>query len=242
MSSLEGLALVKVQPLHFQLNVQLIFDRPIFDWTGVMQRFFDMIFRLAGAKIPVLVNEFTAHAPGKISEMYARYNVYGGPSSISLFPDKLVVDFPNLLPADVSLVRELLTIAHDGFAAEFSQVSFTRFDWQSGAHLEVAAPDTVKDFLARYKIESVENTFSEAGAVIEPAIRFAAKSFKPPWTYSVMVEQSLMNVAALFVYSNLSLTNATALPKFEDKMKLVTDVGGLAMKAFGVEQAHGAAA
>jgi hypothetical protein len=40
-------------------NIQLSFDRPIFDWTGVMQNFFDMIFTRVGATIPVSVNEFS---------------------------------------------------------------------------------------------------------------------------------------------------------------------------------------
>ena len=227
---------MKLQPLRFALNIQLMFERPIFDWTGVIQKFFDMIFRSVGARIPVVVNEFSAYAPTKVGEMYARYNVYGGPSSVSLFADKLLIDFPNLLPADIPLVRELLKIVHDSFAAEFTQASYSRVDVQSGSHLEVLAPDTVKQFLSRYKIESVETTFGEAGAVTEPAIRFAAKSSSPPWTYALMVEQSLMHAAALFLYTNLSLTDAAALPTFEEKMILAAYVGGLALKALGVEQ------
>src|SRR5689334_3270865 len=100
--------LVKLRPLRFTENYQLIFDRPIFDWTGVTQNFFDVIFKQVGAKIPVHVNEFSAYASGKLNEMYARYNVYGGPSSVSLFSDRLAIDFPNLLPADIPLVGELL--------------------------------------------------------------------------------------------------------------------------------------
>jgi hypothetical protein len=234
-----GTVLVKLQPLRFTLNIQIVFDRPIFDWTGVMQKFFDMIFRSVGARIPVVMNEFSAYAPGRVSEMYARYNVYGGPSSVSLFADKLIIDFPNLLPGDISLVRELLKIVHDGFAAEFTQASYSRVDVQSGSHLEVLAPDTVKQFLSQYRIESVENTFGAAGAVTEPAIRFAAKSSKPQWTYALMIEQSLMHAAALFLYTNLSLTDAAALPTFEEEIGLVAYVGGLALKAFGVEQTDG---
>jgi hypothetical protein len=235
-------AFVKLQPLRFMQNIQLIFDRPIFDWTGLMQKFFDMVFRSVGARIPVVVNEFSTYAPGRVSEMYARYNVYGGPSSVSLFADKLSFDFPNLLPTDIPLVRELLKIVHDGFTAEFTQVSYSRVDMQGGSHLEVLAPDTVKDFLAHYQIKSVEKTFGEVGAVTEPAIRFSAKSSNPPWTYALMVEQSLLHAAALYVYANLSLTDAATVPTFEEKMRLAAHVGGLALKAFGAEQADGTAA
>src|SRR5579864_4072325 len=50
--------LVKLRPIIFIENYQLIFDRPLFDWSGVMQSFFDLIFKRVGARIPVKVNEF----------------------------------------------------------------------------------------------------------------------------------------------------------------------------------------
>jgi hypothetical protein len=217
-------------------NYQLIFDRPIFDWTGVMQSFFDLIFKRVGARIPVNVNEFSTYAPGKLSEMNARYNVYGGPSSVSLFADRLTIDFPNLVPADIPLVGELLKIVHDGFAVEFKQVSYSRVDIQSGAHMEVLPPDSVKDVLARYRIKSVEDTFREAGAVTEAAIKFTAKSSSPPWSYSFVAEQSLLNAAAVYVFSSTSLTDAKAVPTFEEKLRLTAYIAGLALKSFGAEQ------
>ncbi len=222
-------------------NYQLAFDRPIFDWTGVMQNFFDMIFKRVGAKIPVNVNEFSTYAPGKLSEMNARYNVYGGPSSVSLFPDRLTIDFPSLLPADIPLVGELLKIIHDGFAAEFKQVAYSRVDIQSGAHMEVLPPDSVKDLLARYQIKSVEDTFREAGAVTEAGIKFAAKSSSPPWSYSLMAEQSLLNAAALYTFSSTSLMDAKTVPTFEEKIRLTASIAGLALKSFGAEQVNATA-
>jgi hypothetical protein len=232
---------VKLRPLRFIQNFQLAFDQPIFDWTGVMQSFFDMIFKQVGARIPVTVNEFSTFASGKLSEMYARYSVYGGPSSVSLFADKLTIDFPNLLPGDIPLVGQLLKIVHDGFAAEFKQVFYSRVDMQSGSHLEVLPPDTVKDVLASYQIKSVEDVFREAGAITEPGIKFAAKNSNPPWTYSLMVEQSLLNASALYAHASVSLRDAKTVPTFEDKIGLIAHIGGLALKAFGAEQTDGAA-
>ena len=232
---------MKLRPLHFTENYQLVFDRPIFDWTGVMQNFFDMIFKRVGARIPVNVNEFSTYAPGKLSEIFARYNVYGGSSSVSLFSDRVTIDFPNLAPIDIPLVGELLKIVHDGFAAEFKQVSYGRVDIQSGAHMEVLPPDSVKDFLARYQIKSVEDTFREAGAVTEAGIKFAAKSSNPPWSYALMAEQSLLNAAAVYTFSNTSLMDAKTVPTFEEKNDLVASIGRLALKSFGAEQVYGTA-
>jgi hypothetical protein len=230
--------LVKLRPLLFVENYQLVFDRPIFDWTGVMQNFFDLIFKRVGARIPVKVNEFSTYAPGKLSEMNARYNVYGGPSSVSLFPDKLTIDFPHLAPADIPLVGELLKIIHDGFAAEFKQVCYSRVEIQDGAHMEVLPPDSAKDLLGLYQIKSVEETFREAGAVTEAGIKFAAKCASPPWSYSLMAEQSLLNAAAVYTFSTTSLLDAKAVPTFEEKNNLAASIAQLALKSFGAEQVN----
>jgi hypothetical protein len=165
-----------------------------------MPKYFDMIFTSVGARIPVLVNQFSASAPNRISDMYARYNIYGGASSITLFPEKLVFDFPQLLPPDIPLVRDLLRIVHDEFAANFPQAVYERIDMQTSDHIELLPPNTVSGFLAPYQIKSVTQAFEEVDAVVEPAIRFAAKSSTPPWTCTMMAEQSLMNAAALFIW------------------------------------------
>src|SRR5262249_37714434 len=163
---------------------------------------------------------------------FARYNVYGGPSSVSLFADRLTIDFPNLLPNDTPLVGQLLKIVHDSFAAEFEQVSYGRVDMQTASHFEVLPPDTLKEVLGRYQIKGLDDIFRSAGAVTEPGIKFAAKSSSPPWSYSLMVEQSLLNASAFYVYAIVSLTDAKTVPTFEDKKGLIDRIGGLALKAF----------
>jgi hypothetical protein len=157
---------------------------------------------------------------------------------VSLFADKLTIDFPNLLPGDVG---QLLKIVHDSFAAEFKQVSYGRVDMQSGSHLEVLPPDTVKEVLAHYQIKGLDEIFRAAGAVTEPGIKFAAKSSNPPWSYSLLVERSLLNAGALYAFASVSLTDANAVPTFEDKIGLISHIGGLALKAFGAEEVDGAA-
>jgi hypothetical protein len=225
----------KFRPLLFIQNIQLLFDRPIIDWTGVMQKYFDMILRSVGARIPVQVSQFSISTSSKVSDINARYNVYGGASSITLFPDKLVFDFPQLLLPDIPLVRDLLRTIHDAFEAEFSQVSYARVDIQTAQHLELLPPTTVAEFLGRYRIKDFEEVFAEVEAVVEPAIRFSAKSSKPPWTCIMMAEQSLMNAAAIYYWESMSISDAAAVNTFDDKFKLVTQIGGLSLRAFKLE-------
>ena len=225
---------VKYRPLQSNLNIQASLSQPIFDWTAVAPKYFEMISRSVGARIPVVIDQFSVSMPGKVSEIYARYNIYGGASSITVFPDKLAFDFPLLLPNDIPLVRDLLRIVYDVFATEFSR-SYGRVEINSGAHLELLPPGTVTQLLGQYGIESVEQIFGANNAVVEPAVRFSAKSADPPWTCSIMVEQSLLNAAAIFVWQQISLTDLATATTFEQKFKLVAHIGNLAQKAFNLE-------
>lgn len=232
---------IKFQPLQFAQNIQLTFVRPILNWDGLMPKYFDMIFTSVGARVPVLVGQFSASVPSKVSDIYARYNIYGGASSITLFPEKLVFDFPQLLPPDMPLVRDLLRIVHDTFATDFPQATYERIDMQASSHVELLPPDTVTEFLAPHLIKSLGHTFAEMEAVVAPAIRFSAKSSKPPWTCTMMIEQSLMNVAALYIWETISMTQASAVPTFDDKFQLFAHIGAQAMKAFNLEHVDVAA-
>jgi hypothetical protein len=226
---------IKFRPLFYTENVQLSFERPIINWTEVAPKYFDVILTSVGARIPVLVNQFSTSMTGRVSDFFARYSVYGGGSSITLFPDKLVFDFPQLNPSDLPLVSELLRIVHDAFRAEFSQATYSRIDIQTGDHLELMPPSTVAEFLNRYRIKGVDEVFVQTEAIVEPAVRFSAKSSNPPWSCTLMVEQSLMNAAAIFLWENISLTDAGSVGSFDDKFRIAANVGRLTLKALNLE-------
>jgi hypothetical protein len=228
---------VKYKPLRSAHNYQLFFERPIFDWVGVMPKFFAMIFKDVGAKIPVTVKEFSVSQTSNWGEVQARYSIYGGPSSISLFADKLSADFPILTPLDYGLVRDLMKTVHDGFTAEFRQCVFGRVEVVYNEHLEVLPPHTVKEFLEQHRISAIGNEFGTHG-IIEPALRFSVKGTTGAWEYSVMAEQSLIHASALFLSHSLKLNDAIKLPTFEEKVALGIRVEQLALKGLGLEPAH----
>jgi hypothetical protein len=47
-----------------------------------------------------------------------------------------------------------------------------------------------------------------------------------------------MNAAALFIWEKILLSDAAVLATFDEKFKLVADIGGLALKALNLEPAH----
>jgi hypothetical protein len=225
----------KYRPLRSTDRTELFFERPIFDWTGVVPKFFGMIFARVGAKIPVNPKEFSAVQSANVGEVQIRYNVYGGPSSISMFADRLCADFPVLTPSDYPLVRDLLKTVHDGFASEFPNCPISRIEHSSWDHIEILPPHTVKAFLAQHRFPRLDETF-KTEAITEPGIKFSVKGTMQPWEYAVMAEQSLFHAAALFVSHTLKLHDVSKVPTFEDKVALAFHVEELTLKALGLER------
>jgi hypothetical protein len=226
----------KYRSLRETLHVQLFFHRPIFDWTGVIPKFFKMIFTVVGAKIPVHPKEFSAVASNNAGEVQGRYNVYGGASAISIFADRLSADFPLLTPVDYPLVRTLLETVHDSFTSEFSDVPVAKVEYSSADHIEILLPHTVKEFLDAHRCLAIEDAFKDE-AVYQPGIKFSLKGTTQPWEYSVLAEQSLLHAAGLFVSHSLVLNDVAKLPTFREKVELGYHVEQMALKALKLERA-----
>jgi len=229
----------KYRPLRSTDRTELFFERPIFDWTGVPAKFFGMIFTRLGAKIPVNTKEFSLVQSANVGEFQIRYSIYGGPSSISMFADRLCIEFPVLTPSDNPLAREVLKTVHDGFVSEFPNCPTTRVQRLSSDHIEILPPHTVKAFLAQHRFPRLEEAF-KTEAIIEPSIKFNAKDTAQAWEYAVMAEQSLLHAAALFVMHTLKLLDVSRVPTFEDKVALAMHVERLTLNAFGLERADAA--
>jgi hypothetical protein len=234
-----NVALIKFKPMRTSYNVALFFDRPIVDWVGVVPRFFDMIFRTVGAKIPVNAKEFFAASHANLGEINGRYNVYGGPSSFILYADRLAADFPSLLPGDYPLVRDLLSTVHDAFAETFPNTVVKTLESNNGEHLEILPPASVEAFLAPHRLPGVDDAF-KAEAINRPGLKFTLKGAARAWQYGVLIEQSLLHVGALFAHYNLKIEDLTHLQTFEEKIAFGSRIEQMTFNALGLERADGA--
>jgi hypothetical protein len=226
---------VKFKMLRSTYTVEAFFERPILDWSGVMPRFFGMIFKSVGTKIPVKASEFSAVAANNLGEVQGRYNIYGGESSFSLYADRLSANFPVLIPSDYELAGDLLKAVHDAFRSEFPDCSFGRTETSVLDHAEILPPHTVHGFLSKYRLASLDEAFG-TGAIVEPSVKFKLKGTDQAWELDAVVEQSVFHAAALFLAYNIKLRDVTKLPTYEEKSAFAAQISDLALSALGLEQ------
>jgi hypothetical protein len=180
--------------LRENLHVQCYFKRPLFRWQDLAVRFFEMVYDSLGARLNVQPSELTTYPTHSLGEARARYTIYGGTTSVSLYSDRISFDFPNLLPSDMSLVLEIMSTLHDAFPSAFPEAEQVRIEVQDFAHFDIGTQEAVNDFLNLYRIAAVEGVFGDDFPIINtPALKFAAVAQDASWKSVVSVEASQLS-------------------------------------------------
>src|SRR4029077_20812031 len=116
------MAVYKFKPLQSNIRADALFTRPILAWEHVSSRFFVMVRDALGGKTNPSVAEFSVEPANVLAEIRARYRLFGGAASIFIQADRLVFDFPNLVPADYPIVSDVIAAIHDAFPKAFPEL------------------------------------------------------------------------------------------------------------------------
>jgi hypothetical protein len=225
---------VRFKVVRENVHVQLYFKRPLFNWNEVHTRFFEMIYDLLGQRLNVQPSEFSTNPTNTLGEARAKYNVYGGGSSVSLLADRIAFEFPSLAPTELPIVHEIMGKVHDGFRDHFSEIEQGRVEVQDYAHLDIGSQEAVNTFLNRFQVQGVAEAFG-SGVINVPSAKFTVISEDGSWQSAITVERSQMQTSALFGATQLSLHKFTPTQSYLEKAGVVFDITKRCLLAVGLE-------
>lgn len=226
---------VKFKSLRDNLHVQLIFSKPIFEWHQISARFFEMIHESLSSKFPLSPTDFSLQTSALLSEVRAKYNIFGGASSITLYSDRLAIDLPNLVPNEYPVAWDILASIHDGFVSSFSELNYDRVEAQSYEHLDLSREDFVTELLGRHRVAEVDSAFVSTPIVNQPAVRFSVVAQDQKWQCGIMAERSLISATAIFVSLTISLRKVDRSLSFLEKATLAQYLTKSCLSALGLE-------
>jgi hypothetical protein len=169
-----------------------------------------------------------------LSDARARYNIYGGATSVALHADKLVFDFPNVIPSDYPTVRNVMMSIHDAFPDAFPELQYHRLDVQCLEHVDLLELEGVRLFLERYKVQDSERSFGSP-VVIQPQVKFTAIAQDQSWECTFTAERSLLSATALFAAVGITLRNVSPSMPYLDKADAVAALARSCLKVVGLE-------
>ena len=204
-----------VSPRRESVRLDISIDPPIFDWNRGPSKFFAMLHGTLGPELNVEPGNFTVVPANNLGEVVARYNVFGGNSSVSLHAAKLSMDFPTLLPQEGTLVQDILSKVDRGFRNAFSGHRYATIQVMRSVHAEFLQDGAVSEYLSRFVNPSVDKVFGLAGAVTVPGIRFGVIDSSGRWRVWCQAERSESLDSGLFVILDVMFLKLDANDDFD---------------------------
>ena len=231
--------MVKVKTARASYIVNIEFAPPLFDWNGVPGRFFEFIHGALVPEIFVSPRDFSVTAANSMDEVAARYNIFGGASTIVLSAEKLSMEFLNLSAEEHQLVGKIAQAAETSFPRSFPECQYTAIHAMSYDHAEVLGENTASGYLSRYAIPSVDKVLGSMGAVTAAAARFVAVGSDASWSARASVERSEVLENGLFVNVEARLLRVEASEPFEAKLNRIVRISEACISALDLEWDHG---
>ena len=211
------------------------FEPPILHSSGVEDQFFGMVYRAVSPILPINLQEFSAITRANLSEPFAKYRIFGGPSTVSLSANVLSVDFPDHMPEDTELILRILDSLNSGLLAEFPQHTLTSINVVMAGHYTVLDPGGAPSYLRRFAVPAA----SELKDVIHmPGTRFSLRDRQGTWWSRCTVELSEALHDGVFVMHDTSVLKMTD-KSLESHLTVYNDALSACMRALAMEMEDG---
>jgi hypothetical protein len=217
------------------VHVQQYFDGFALEWRELPARFFRELYDALGQRLNIQPVELSANAGTQLSEVRARYSIYGGPSAVTLMADRIAFDFPNITVSDLALVYEIMGSIHDRFPNAFPELKLGRVEVQGMSHLDVGSQENVNAFFERFKIPTLSDAFNDLPAQIICGPKFHITSEDGKWKCNVVAEPSQVSSTAIFAVINSTLIKSEPTAKYLDKAGVINNLAQRCLNALNLE-------
>ena len=227
--------MLKVRHYRSDYNAKLMLVKPNFDWIGLYPRFFNMVYEAMLPDVQINPVHLSSSATHIMGEIYARYNLGGGPSSLTLRPDRLEFEFRNVLASDVPVTYDFMRRMHDAFGKTFPELKYDRVETYSLEHDEVLPPGDVDKYLDLFK-RPIRGAFTDLGDFNEePSGLIHATAKDQSWACRLRMERSLLIPNGIFCEYSMNMNKQGSETSFDEKLAFALKLSKACFEALGLE-------
>jgi hypothetical protein len=220
------------------LLVRMPFTRPILDVRSFAVQFNELIYEALAPVFPVTPADLSINSSNRLSEIWAKFNLYAGPNSVTLFTDRLAFEFLNLLLPDYPLVYDLLRRVHDEFPLHFELCDYERVEAQSFVHLELLPPAEATQYLKQFERLGDSASFSSLASFVveEPGARMSVIAADSSWRSRIGIERSLATSNGVYLEVSTTLNKGSKEVPFDEKLRLAESIGDAWLRVLALER------
>ena len=215
--------------------VNIEFSPLLCDWNSTQIRFFRMIEQALPAKFSSEPRDFGVVTGNTLGEVSVWYRFFGGPDAITLFSNRLCMEFMNISPQNSDLVRQIMHDVETNFVSHFPECSYSALEVIFADHLQISDGSDSSVYMERYSIKDISKSFGDTAVLHEPSGRFSVRSASHSWSAECFVENSHRSDDDLFVHMRIRLQDVKAGDPFQDKADRILEVRSGCARALDLE-------
>ena len=228
---------VYVRTNRENVTVSFVFKKFVTDWPQAQQGFFKGIVGELGELLTVRAQDFSANPSNALGDVWCRYQIFGGGSTITLHSDKFVASFQNLARSDYPTVYEILSGLSKIMKSEYTENGIENITISTNQHAEIIDSIGVDDYLRYFSSSRLrEEVLKEEGVFYEPSFRYTLGNTKEGWVCRRMVEKSELVVDGLFATTEIVVSQIEDNLDFSEQFAQVVRISDLANRAIGIEE------
>lgn len=210
--------MTRIKSIRADVTAQLTFGTPMFDLRSMSERFFEGVYKTIGPKYNITTRDLSVANTNVIGDFWARFSLFGGSNTVTIFPDRLVVQFGNLTPPDYLIANEVTRLGHDTFVSAFPEVEVSQIDYRTLEHFELIGASSSADFFEKFSTLALQQGVLQAWpGVFEPGIKFKHTSADQKSVVTCLGERSVVSASAVFLAVTVLIQDAASLPTFDEK-------------------------
>ena len=189
------------------------FSQPAFELVreapSILKRFYEAL----GTRFRVDTAYTTVNSTNTLHDLIIRIGLFNNVAAVELTPDRMTINFPNITNRnDVVLVKETLSLAHDGLAAALpnTTLSTSKFTLNMWVAMEGGAAAT-EAILSKHAIPTKPLDVSKWGATSSRhGLRLTTSNDAEGWSLTIYGEPSLVPGSHLFLSFDFAVQKASS--------------------------------
>jgi len=204
------------------------------DWETARKNFIAGIVDAFREPLNPRPDDFSTAFPTELGEAWCKYRIFGGSSTIVLRADSLALNFPNIVRADYTLVREVLRQSVDILLPALGSYNEHSYHVSANQHAALVNGQS-EHYLAQHASANIANAAGELAIEYRPSIGFSLKAGDGYRVLRRTIEQSEVLENGLFIADHI-FVRVPELTTFEEELGWMVHIGNMADRAAGIKE------
>ena len=221
-------------PIRSDVLLNLHFQRPLLDWQPVSRRFFSMLYDGLTPKYNISPSDLSVFPGNNLGEIFVRFSLFGGGSNISLFANRLSIEFSNLTEVDNPIAIDVVSLIHDAFNREFTDVEPAYLEYRAFDHYNIVGEEISAVFFDDFIPAKLAENVQKFKILIEPGIQFRIVDAEHNATATCLAERSVLAPSGIFLSISVNIGQVARWPTFEQKQKRISELAKQCLDALNL--------